>query len=182
MKTRDSKQPILENGIRKPSERGARPRKPLVAVPLPEPLSAKKRKSPPIAHEVANPKRQITKNIPSRSALPLPIPVYETQLKALQGNSGLLTRALNWIRNLQPGLAGNRRLQVVTTALLGEKRFVAVIRVDGLEFLIGGGATSVALLAQLDEKESFKDLLRKTVATQKRPIANSRIEQASGQA
>jgi flagellar biogenesis protein FliO len=49
-----------------------------------------------------------------------------------------------------------KRLQVAETVSLGEKRFVAVIKVDGREFLIGGGATNVALLAQLGVKKQLK--------------------------
>ena len=33
---------------------------------------------------------------------------------------------------------------------LGEKRFVAIVKVEGREFLIGGGAAGMALLAQLE--------------------------------
>jgi len=39
-------------------------------------------------------------------------------------------------------------LRVAETVSLGEKRFVALIRVEESEFLIGGGASSVSLLAQ----------------------------------
>ena len=42
---------------------------------------------------------------------------------------------------------------MAATVSLGEKRFVAVIQIDGLQFLIGGGASNVALLAQLEIAE-----------------------------
>ena len=42
-----------------------------------------------------------------------------------------------------------RRLQIAETVQLGEKRFVAILRVDGEQFLIGGSATGVSLLASL---------------------------------
>ena len=47
----------------------------------------------------------------------------------------------------------NRRLQVVETVALGEKRFVAIVRVREAEFLVGGGSAGVSLLARLDENE-----------------------------
>jgi flagellar biogenesis protein FliO len=53
---------------------------------------------------------------------------------------------------------------VTETVSLGEKRFVAVIQIDGSQYLIGGGATNVALLAKLKEKDSFRDLLNDTLA------------------
>ncbi len=45
--------------------------------------------------------------------------------------------------------ARSRRLQVHETVQLGEKRFVAILRVDGEQFLIGGSAGHVSLLAEL---------------------------------
>ncbi len=54
-----------------------------------------------------------------------------------------------WLRQqpvLQPRL---RRLQVQETVQLGDKRFVSILRVDGQQFLIGGGAAGVTLLAQM---------------------------------
>jgi hypothetical protein len=48
---------------------------------------------------------------------------------------------------------------------------VAVVQVDGLQFLVGGGATNVALLAQLDKKESFGNVLEETVSVaRKQPV------------
>ena len=42
-----------------------------------------------------------------------------------------------------------RRLRVSETVSLGEKRFLSIVEVDGQDFLIGGGATGVALLAHV---------------------------------
>ena len=42
-----------------------------------------------------------------------------------------------------------RRLKLQETVQLGEKRFVAILRVDGQEFLLGGGTTGVSILGQL---------------------------------
>jgi flagellar biogenesis protein FliO len=52
--------------------------------------------------------------------------------------------------------SNSKRLQVAETVSLGEKRFVSVIKVDGREFLIGGGATNITLLAQLGAKRPLK--------------------------
>ena len=49
------------------------------------------------------------------------------------------------------------------TVSLGEKRFVAVVQVDGRHFLLAGGPTNIALLAQLDTKDAFEDVLKKTL-------------------
>ena len=63
---------------------------------------------------------------------------------------GVVSRA----RGLRLLQARSRRLQVQETVQLGEKRFVAILRVDGEQFLIGGGATGVSLLTQLKPESS----------------------------
>ena len=42
-----------------------------------------------------------------------------------------------------------RRLKLQETIQLGDKRFIAILRVDGDEFLLGGGSTGVSILGQL---------------------------------
>lgn len=101
-----------------------------------------------------------------------------------------ISHSWKYIRTQQVARSSCKRLQVAETVSLGEKRFVAVIRVDGREFLVGGGATNVALLTQLDAKPSFDNLLTETMTVpKKRPakrarkqIAKPPVEQAGGQA
>lgn len=110
--------------------------------------------------------------------------------KTLQNASGLLSRAWNWLRARQADRSNPRRLQVTANVSLGEKRFVAVIHVDGLQFLVGGGATSVALLAQLKGSDSFGNVLQETMSPPKKQpakrvrqtIAKPAAEQKRGQA
>jgi flagellar biogenesis protein FliO len=76
-------------------------------------------------------------------------------------------------------------LQVAETVSLGEKRFVAVIKVDGREFLIGGGATNVALLAQLgvkkqlNAKASFDEILTEKMTVPKKQPAKRAKKKAA---
>jgi hypothetical protein len=65
-----------------------------------------------------------------------------------QPSSTLLARAWSWFRSRYK-LTSVKRLRLSETLPLGEKRFVALVSVEGREFLIGGGATGVSLLAQL---------------------------------
>lgn len=95
----------------------------------------------------------------------------KTSLRPFVNSGGLLSRAWSWIRSRQAGRTSARRLQVATTVSLGEKRFLAVIQVDGAQFLIGGGATNVALLAQLHPKDSFEGLLSDTITAPKKQLA-----------
>jgi flagellar biogenesis protein FliO len=41
-------------------------------------------------------------------------------------------------------------LRLVETLSLGDKRFVSIVKVDGEQFLLGGSASSLILLAKLD--------------------------------
>lgn len=69
----------------------------------------------------------------------------------------LWARLLSWCRVR----AGNypRRLRVRESLSLGEKRFVAVVEFESQQFLIGGGAGSVNLLARLGESDDFRKVL-----------------------
>ena len=61
---------------------------------------------------------------------------------------GMLAQAWSWLHAKYRQTA-TKRLRVAETVSLGEKRFVSIVCVEGREFLIGGGASGVSLLAQL---------------------------------
>ena len=123
-----------------------------------------------------NSRERVDAQSPARVAAHSPAPpllVFPggVPLKTLQDASGLLSRAWRWFRARQTAHSSSKRLQVAATVSLGEKRFVAVIQVDGLQFLVGGGATNVALLAQLKDNESFGNLLKETMTPPKKQPA-----------
>lgn len=93
------------------------------------------------------------------------------QLQSLHSATGLISRAWNWLRERQAARSNSKRLQVAASVSLGEKRFIAVIKVDGDQFLVGGSATNVALLAQLKADESFGNLLQGAIGTPEKPPA-----------
>jgi hypothetical protein len=88
-------------------------------------------------------------------------------LKAVRQATGLLSQLWLWIQAKKLERTKLRRLQVVETVSLGEKRFVAVVQVDSMQFLIGGGPTAVSLLAQLNSAETFGEVLKKTGVARK---------------
>jgi hypothetical protein len=47
-----------------------------------------------------------------------------------------------------------RKLELLEIQQLGEKRFVAIVRVGKQKFLIGGAAASVSLLAEIDAQRA----------------------------
>jgi flagellar biogenesis protein FliO len=52
-----------------------------------------------------------------------------------------------------------QQLRLCESLALGEKRFVAVIQFETERFLVGGGASSVNLLARLSEPADFASVL-----------------------
>jgi flagellar biogenesis protein FliO len=68
-----------------------------------------------------------------------------------------LSRAISLLRAATPAA---KQLKLVESVSLGEKRFVAVVHADGRRFLVGGGASGVSLLAQLEESPKSTENLR----------------------
>ena len=119
-------------------------------------------------------------------ASPVPVLAAEAALSTLRSRTGLLSRAWGWLQARHVVRSGIKRLRVAETVSLGEKRFVAVVEVDGRHFLLAGGPTNIVLLAQLDAKETFGDVLKKTLtdpakqmAKRKRPASFARQTQVN---
>jgi flagellar protein FliO/FliZ len=88
----------------------------------------------------------------------MPAPVKQPTLDVAKA----LGHVFSWMRKKYK-LTATKRLRLAETLNLGEKRFVALVSVEGREFLIGGGATGVSLLAQLgDSNESATIIRRRT--------------------
>jgi hypothetical protein len=102
-----------------------------------------------------------------------------SSLKAIHTAAGLLSNAWEWFRARQGARSTTKRLEVATTVSLGEKRFVAVIKIDGQQFLVGGGATNVSLLAQLNSSETFSDLLKGTMSVADAEPASQPIKKST---
>jgi len=103
--------------------------------------------APPMFHEVL----RDCGDIPVQSRARLSASSWPYRPKVMQkqriAKPGSLNRAMSWLKKQYPAIQ-EKRLRVVENIPLGEKRFVALITVDGREFLIGGGASSVSLLSQ----------------------------------
>jgi hypothetical protein len=84
---------------------------------------------------------------------------FANRLKEL-GDITLRTSARihGWFKSQQ----AKKRLRVCETVSLGEKRFIAVVEVDGDQFLVGGSSSSVAMLAHLEPQPAFADVLGQT--------------------
>lgn len=79
----------------------------------------------------------------------------------LKAMDSLLTQAWNWTQQKLKSSGGKKRLRVCESVSLGEKRFVAVIQVDGEQFLVGGSANSVSTLAHLERPREFSDVFQR---------------------
>jgi|SRR5450756_572156 len=82
---------------------------------------------------------------------------------------GLVPTVWNWIKSCNVQRSGKRRLRVSETVSLGDKRFVALVHVDGLQFLLGGSATSVTLLAELKAPGANDSVVSESMSAQKSP-------------
>jgi hypothetical protein len=98
----------------------------------------------------ATPKAELPRHMPRRTAARARTrPASSPESSRVQAApTGLLGRALAWFRT---GVTKQSQLRLAETVSLGEKRFVAIIHVEGRKFLIGGGTAGVSLLTQLDE-------------------------------
>jgi Flagellar biosynthesis protein, FliO len=69
---------------------------------------------------------------------------------AAEEQGSLLRRAFSW---LNENRSAPKRLRVLETVTLGDKRLVAVIQAEGRRFLVGGGPSGVSLLTALDQMQ-----------------------------
>ena len=75
------------------------------------------------------------------------------------------TRIGRWIKGHVKIQPARKRLRVCETVSLGDKRFIAVVQLDGQEFLVGGAPNSLSLLlANVEKKTSFSDVLNVSYA------------------
>jgi flagellar biogenesis protein FliO len=115
------------------------------------------------------------------TTLSLPVLADDAALSTLRTQTGLLSRLWHWVQARHVERSSDKRLRVAETVSLGEKRFVAVVQVDGRHFLLAGGATNIALLAQLDPNQPFEDVLKKTMTVPaKQPAKRKRPAKRAG--
>ena len=102
---------------------------------------------------------------PCEGALGSDVPVF-THLTKMGQSTRLSTilhwlgEAWNWMQKLG-SRPTKKRLRVCESVSLGEKRFVAVIEVDGEQFLVGGASSSVVTLARLEPTPDFSEVLKR---------------------
>lgn len=101
---------------------------------------------------------------PGRSVDPNLRIVVPAALEVKLRSHSLLTHIghlYTWLRTQGAARAtqSRRRMRVTETVSLGDKRFVAILQVDGERILIGGSPGSVSLLKELKADETFGDVL-----------------------
>jgi len=69
---------------------------------------------------------------------------------------------LRWLQEKRQAQLATRRLRLCETLSLGEKRFVAIVQVDGQQFLVGGAAGTVSMLGQLSADARFANVLQES--------------------
>lgn len=70
--------------------------------------------------------------------------------------------------------SSSRRLRLLETVTLGEKRFVSILQVDGEQFLLGGSGSALTVLARLEQPPShgvsFADICAETRERREGPL------------
>lgn len=88
---------------------------------------------------------------------------FITMLRLLARSAlSLLTNSWSCLQQRLKSQQAKKRLRVCETVSLGEKRFIAVIQVDGEQFLVGGSSSSVSTLAHLEQPCGFPESLRRS--------------------
>ena len=84
--------------------------------------------------------------LPSNSS-----PAFKSVMRPLAQQA---VAAWKWLERKRTQQLAARRLHVAETVQLGEKRFVSILEVDGGQYLIGGAAGNVSLLAILKQGQA----------------------------
>jgi Flagellar biosynthesis protein, FliO len=95
----------------------------------------------------------------------VPAPVRPWAKLTQTGALGVLVRVGSWLRARYTDTT-NKRLRVSETVSLGEKRFVALVTVEGREFLVGGGASGVSSMTHLGMVREPADAFRREIRVQ----------------
>ncbi|HEY1462919.1 MAG TPA: flagellar biosynthetic protein FliO [Terriglobales bacterium] len=74
------------------------------------------------------------------------------------------TKISKWIKGHVKIQSNKKRLRVCESVSLGEKRFIAVVQLDGKEFLVGGAPNSLSLLANVGKNANttFAEVLNES--------------------
>jgi hypothetical protein len=103
-------------------------------------------------------------NLPKAPNEAGPIQQLEEVARSVESQSKVIEtwwgKTWNWLLTHLASHQARKRLRVCETVSLGEKRFVAVVEVDGEQFLVGGAASSVATLARLKPSPNFSEVLK----------------------
>ena len=136
-------------------------------VPVPESPAAtirqvrKRRSTPRKSNAIAARLATVEKAIEPSTADATSVSEADTSTAAIYRRVlSVAQRAWQWLQTRRQWQLASRRLLLCETVSLGEKRFLAIVKVDGQQFLVGGAAASVSMLAQLNGPGEFAGILR----------------------
>jgi len=105
-------------------------------------------------------------DVPTGVANAIPVPSLRESRQGADERGPLLARILRWavgsFRHINGTLKTHRNakaMRLCETISLGDKRFLAIVQVDEERILIGGSASTVALLTRLPETKPFSAVL-----------------------
>jgi len=84
---------------------------------------------------------------------------------------GSLVGVWRWLQRRRRVQLAARRMSICETVSFGEKRFLAVVKVDRQQFLVGGASNTVCLLTRLENARDFPDIFHEECnAVERMPI------------
>lgn len=86
--------------------------------------------------------------------------------RAAKAALATLARGGSWALGVVKTRQTKKRLRLCDTLSLGEKRFIAVVQIDGEQFLVGGSSTSISMLAQL-QAPTFSSVLKQSCSEER---------------
>ncbi len=109
----------------------------------------------------------MTAAAPATAGLASSYPQPDIQRRTLffPGALAALGRWLQRLSRMQLLPAKSRRLRVSEMVSLGDKRFVSIVQVDGVDYLVGVGTTNVSLLTRLESRSVPSPSFEQAVTT-----------------
>ena len=123
-----------------------------IVFPPPPRLAARRVPAPEVTDAALETPQPEVRNVQLETVPPAEV----TEVRFETSRRGLLGGLFAWLRGGRPAA---KQLRLAEIVALGEKRFVAIIHAEGQKYLVGGGASGVALLTRLDEATKTAEAL-----------------------
>jgi Flagellar biosynthesis protein, FliO len=175
---RQPEKQIEAAAVRKPAKKAKPKSKPVSAKKVNKKLSAaivparKSKKAPKPQHDMSafhavlrDCMNERVEQNPKQRREEAPVSPWAALMQ--RGTLGGLARIWSWLQSKYTH-SPTKRLRLSEMVSLGEKRFVALVRVEDREFLVGGAASGLSLLAQVGAESQSADVGKRALGAEGR--------------